>query len=227
MQPSTWKTEYKKVTPIDMCAYGGKYNLKAPKVYFTSMLQYEPEGRTGNGKCNNGQCGQGEVINGHFSHFGKLGRQPQDGPRGQGALREKNAYPVEWSTEILKSVMAHQTRDRRVVIDLFSGWQSLRKACEKLGLTYIGIDIMGDRNRFVRETTASICDCGENPEYSNMFCADTCASCKPSTTTVAVEFGADECRCESNCAPAGSDTAHGSHGFNCRRNYQRWDAARE
>jgi hypothetical protein len=45
MQPEQWRTEYTKVSPIDMCAYGGKY--KAPKVYYTSMTGYVPEGRTG------------------------------------------------------------------------------------------------------------------------------------------------------------------------------------
>ena len=176
MQQSEWKTEYNKVSPIDMCAHGGRY--KAPKVYFTSMMKYEPKGSTGNGKCNNGQCGKGAVVNGHFSHHGKLARQPCDGPRGQGALREKNAYPLQWSIEILKAALAEQKGNGKVVIDLFSGWQSLRKACEELGLRYIGIDIMGDRNRFIRDQAASICECSEDPEFHGMFCADTCAACE-------------------------------------------------
>ena len=128
MQPDRWRTKHKKVLPIDMCAYGGKY--KAPKVYFTAMTQYEPKGRTGNGRCNNGKCGQGQLVNGHFGHHGKLARQPADGPRGQGALREKNAYPVEWSVELLQQAMKEKrNKSSKVVIDLFSGWQSLKKAC--------------------------------------------------------------------------------------------------
>ena len=34
-------------------------------------------------------------------------------------------------------------------------------------------------------------------------------------------FGVDVCRCSPRCAPAGSETAHGSHGYNCERNYER------
>ena len=81
MQPEQWKPEYAKVSPLDMCAYGGKY--KAPKVvYYTSMTGYVPEGRTGDGKCNQGKCGQGEVnpATQHFVHYGKLGRDAKDGP---------------------------------------------------------------------------------------------------------------------------------------------------
>ena len=36
----------------------------------------------------------------------------------------------------------------------------------------------------------------------------------------------DACRCKVQCEPAGSDTAHGSHGFSCDRNYQKWDTER-
>ena len=154
MQPKEWKTEYKKIPAIDMCAYNHKY--QAPKVYYTSLMDYTPVGRTGNGRCNNGQCGQGEFNGRHFSHYGKLARQPADGPRGPGALREKNSYPVEWCIEILKAAMA-KNPNAKVVVDLFSGWQSFRKACEALGLTYIGVDIMGDRNRFVREQQVAAC----------------------------------------------------------------------
>ena len=35
---------------------------------------------------------------------------------------------------------------KKIVIDLCSGWQSMRPVCEKLGLDYIAVDIEGDRN---------------------------------------------------------------------------------
>ena len=105
-------------------------------------------------------------------------------------------------------------------------------------MTYIGVDIMGDRNRFVREQQvaacsnkegSAVCNCGEDPEFQNTYGSDTCASCPPCTAPLAseeAETRADACRCGIRCAPAGSDTAHGSHGFNCNRNYQKWDTAR-
>lgn len=153
MQPSQWKVPYQ--APIlDMCAYGGRY--KAPKIYYTSMLKYVPKGRTGNGRCNNGQCGQGQMINGEFVHDGKLGRQHSDGPKGPGALRQKNRYPIEWCRELLLAAQKQRGHNARIVIDLFSGWQSLAPACQELGLQYIGIDIMGDRNRFIKGQSTGV-----------------------------------------------------------------------
>ena len=228
------------------------------------MLQYVPKGRTGNGRCQRGKCGQGRIIDGNFVHDGKLGRSHLDGPRGPGALKEKNSYPVEWTRELLRAALAKNTTGARVVVDLFSGWQSMKSVCEELGLHYIGVDIMGNRNQFIRHAVAStcgsscndhreqrhsndegnwedyeleydsegstaVCSCGENPEFRKMFCTDTCVTCLPCALPAATEevkTVADVCRCMIKCAPAGSDTAHGSHGFNCNRSYKRWDTAR-
>jgi len=142
MRDEQWKVKQRKVG-ADMCAFKGRY--KAPKVLITSLMGYQPRGSTGNGRCNNGQCGQGEVndATGCFVHHGKLARSPIDGPRGHGALREKNHYPEDWSMEIIKQAIREGRSSAKVVIDLFSGWQSLKPICEALGLTYIGIDIMG------------------------------------------------------------------------------------
>ena len=177
MRDEQWKVPQCKVG-ADMCAFKGKY--KAPKVLITSLMGYQPRGSTGNGRCNNGQCGQGAVNDqtGCFVHHGKLARAPIDGPRGHGALREKNHYPEGWSKEILQQAIREGRSSAKVVIDLFSGWQSLKPVCEELGLTYIGVDVMGDRNQFIRvPRTVAACDCGEDSEFNSMFCLDTCASC--------------------------------------------------
>ena len=228
MQPEKWRTSYIKVSSIDMCAYGGKY--KAPKVYYTSMTAYTPEGRTGDGGCNQGKCGQGEVnpATGHFVHYGKLGRDPKDGPRGPGALKEKNSYPDEWALEILTNALQHKKGKGRVVIDLFSGWQSLRKACETLGLVYVGLDVMGDRDRFIRHgqrTAGSIAEAEMPAAAEEAEIGSSMETGMPPAVEEA-ETRAGGCKCGIRCEPAGSDTAHGSHGFHCNRIYQRWDTAR-
>ena len=144
MQPNTWKT------PLHYrywhcCAYKPTIKAKKPMMLATSMDSYFPEGTTGNGLCNNGKCGN--MVNG--SHIGQLGRHPRRGPRGIGATKLKNAYPEMWAEEYLRHAMdraAKAGRQADIVVDIGSGWQSLKPVCQKLGLRYIGMDIQGDRN---------------------------------------------------------------------------------
>jgi len=174
-------------------------------------------------------------------HDGKLGRQHIDGPRGPGALKEKNSYPAVWTRELLLAALEKNTSGAKIVVDLFSGWQSMRPVCEELGLQYIGIDIMGDRNRFIRNAVASTCSSSysqpgdQDPEAEEASWEECEASWEEyereynlEAPVMSDEVKADRgtCGCETKCEPAGSDTAHGSHGFNCNKKYQRWDTAR-
>ena len=87
---------------------------------------------------------------GHWEHIGKLARDPQDGPRGPGAIRLKNALPTDLLFEYLNHCLSIRDNElQTIVVDLCSGWQSYRPVCEALGLSYIAVDIMGDRNRFL------------------------------------------------------------------------------
>ena len=73
--------------------------------------------------------------------------------RGPGAIRIKNALPPLFVYEYLKHCVEHRTNAAQdIVVDLCCGWQSLtslKPVREELGLHYIGVDIMGDRNRFL------------------------------------------------------------------------------
>ena len=94
-----------------------------------------------------------------------------------GALREKNHYTEEWSVEVLRQAIKEGRRTANVVIDLFAGWQSLKPVCEELGLTYIGVDLMGDRNQFIRmPQRVEAYNCGEDTCFHGIYCHDQCAS---------------------------------------------------
>ena len=93
--------------------------------------------------------GTWNTATGMFNHIAKIARNPIDRFRGEGAFRQKNAMPEAWTEEFLRHAM--QERPQRTVIDLCTGWQSMRPVCEKLGLNYVAVDIEGDRN--VRKAT--------------------------------------------------------------------------
>ena len=126
-------------------------------------------------------------------HNGKLARDPKLGPRGPGATRAKNSLPEMWLEEILTHAIQRAEaagRDADVVVDICAGWQSLKPVCERLGLRYIALDISGDRNLKQKKSQRT----GEKPQK-------------------------DKCKCSPRCAPRGSDTPHGSHGFECEKAY--------
>merc|ERR1711871_1809605 len=109
----------------------------------TSRKEFYPCGTTGTGKCEQ-SCDDGfRNARGRWEHIGKLGRQPKDGPRGPGAIRIKNAVPsmfLHEYTVMISFCMKHRSSsEQTVVIDLCSGWQSLRPVCEELGLQYIAV----------------------------------------------------------------------------------------
>ena len=145
MQAENWPQnlpmEYR---PFDCCSF--QHPAKKPMSFWTSMKDYAPTGTTGNGRCNNGECKQGEVNTetNMFNHLIKIARNPSDGFTGQGAAKMKNAMPQMWTEEFLQHAMKQSSK--KIVIDLCSGWQSMRPVCEKLGLDYIAVDIEGDRN---------------------------------------------------------------------------------
>ena len=124
--------------PFDCCAF--RHPAKKPMSFWTSMESYTPEGTTGNGRCNGGECGMCTVNpdTGRVNHNVKIARDPKDGFTGAGAMRMKNAMPSIWMDEFLTAV--EESSNRRVVIDLCAGWQSLRPVCEKPGLEYVAVD---------------------------------------------------------------------------------------
>ena len=145
MQPSSWDTPMS-VKTCHCCAYHYALQCKKPMMFATNMDSYQPVGFTGNGLCNNGKCGMCLEKGGHI---GKLARDPKLGPHGLGAKKAKNSLPPAWIEEFLLHAMERarsQGRSADIVVDVCSGWQSLKAVCAKLGLRYIALDIFGDRN---------------------------------------------------------------------------------
>ena len=136
--------------PFHGCAFQHPSRAKKPYSFWFSDSKFSPCGTTGTGLCEQ-KCLDGfRNEKGMWEHAGKLGRLPKDGPRGPGAIRIKNALPPLFVYEYLRHCVEHRTNAAQdVVIDLCCGWQSLKPVCEELGLHYIGVDIMGDRNRFL------------------------------------------------------------------------------
>ena len=135
------------IKKFDCCAYDYVLKCQKPMMFATSMVDYEPMGLTGNGRCNQGECG---FLLPDGTHEGKLGREPKDGPRGPGATRLKNSLPEMWLEEVLLHALDQariEGRTADVVVDVCAGWQSLRPVCARLGLRYVALDIHGNRNK--------------------------------------------------------------------------------
>ena len=83
-----------------------------------------------------------------FRHYLNLAQDPQDGIRGKGATQRLNSIPDPLIVELLSASLAHNNAvygkesDRKpVIIDLCSGYGSLKKAAEDLNMIYVGVDV--------------------------------------------------------------------------------------
>ena len=132
--------------PFHCCVMDSEILCHKPMSYWTNDTDYQPQGTTGNGKCNKGECGLGYYHEGRFNHYGRLAREPEFGPKGEGVARQKNSLPELWMYEVLQSALEKADTSKTVFIDLCAGWQSWKPICEEFGLTYVAVDIMGNRN---------------------------------------------------------------------------------
>ena len=69
-------------------------------------------------------------------------------PKGKGATKLINSWPDKLSQELL-AVVRQQIpagSSKRVVLDLCSGWQSLKPLVLAAGFDYVAVDVKGDRN---------------------------------------------------------------------------------
>ena len=81
-----------------------------------------------------------------YRHHLNLAQDPKDGLRGKGAKKFLNSLPSELTEEFLSLSLAswreEHTDDRQpVLLDLCSGYGSLREVAEKLGYKYVGVDV--------------------------------------------------------------------------------------
>ena len=149
MQIDTWPETLKAVLrTVDYCAFGYPYR-KATDIW-TSLLNWTPTGQTGSGRCER-KCASGswymdEHGNVTYRHHLNLAQDPKDGLRGKGAKKFLNSLPSELTEEFLSLSLAswreEHTDDRQpVLLDLCSGYGSLREVAEKLGYKYVGVDV--------------------------------------------------------------------------------------
>jgi hypothetical protein len=127
---SSWKSLVKRKT-IDYCAYDHEYQKRTD--IFTTLDTWLPKGTTGSGMCEQ-KCGHGSVQL-KYAHF-----QNMYNVTGPGKGARKNAVPSMLLTEILEQVKETQP-NKTVVIDLFSGYQSMRSPAESMGYDYIAVDL--------------------------------------------------------------------------------------
>ena len=123
---------------VDYCAYNHEYKKRID--IFTTLVDWSPEGTTGTGQCE-GRCGHGSVQL-KYAHFGSMYNVT-----GQHRTARKNAVPELLLREILSQVGERQP-DKSVVIDLCSGYQSMRRPSECLGYEYLAVDLK-DLSRFI------------------------------------------------------------------------------
>lgn len=144
--PESIKAERK---TVDYCAYGYPYR-KSTDVW-TSLLEWHPKGRTGSGRCER-RCGQGNWTTTDtgaltFRHHVNLSQDPRDGLRGKGAKRVLNSLPPTLTEEILHASLhrwklkGNRPLGKPVLLDLCAGYGSMRATAEKLGYTYVAVDI--------------------------------------------------------------------------------------
>ena len=130
---------------VELCAF--VWPFKKTTNLWASGFKWDPKGVTGDGRCHE-QCGQGSVdpLTHRFRHYMALAVDPQRGPRGPQATRMTCGIPDMLITEILKAMAETQQLRGKVVLDLCAGFQSIRRAVEKAGATYVGVDLKGNRN---------------------------------------------------------------------------------
>jgi len=150
---------------FDMCNFAPA-DEPAPKkasCLWTSLMGMQLKGKSGYGKCG-GQCLHGEWCpqTGKYRHELAIAQEAARRPKG----KQRVGIPQGLISEVLDAAV--QTQDPRdVVVDLFCGYQTIRKEVERRGLNYIGIDMCdilsekasleGDSRLFERRDVGCVC----------------------------------------------------------------------
>jgi hypothetical protein len=140
---------------VNYCAFGTPYCKHTD--FWTTLKSWIPLGVTHNGRCNDGQCGQGKrnIRTGKYNHTEVIAG-PSDrkvsGPHYKKTVWQvPKALTEEYLQELIRS---RSVPTDSIVLDLFSGGESWRKATEAAGLTYIPVDIKKFAWSKQTETTA-------------------------------------------------------------------------
>ena len=139
MQIAAWPRVVEVVRrTVHLCAFGHIYK-KATDLW-TSLVQWEPRGVTGDGQCHS-RCGQGEWHDTGYRHHYALSVEPEREKQGKGVTARRNHIPAQLLLEVVRVAQQQGRANQRIVIDLCAGYQSVRTVCEQEGLLYIPVDI--------------------------------------------------------------------------------------
>ena len=139
MQCPEW-LECTQCMTVDYCAYD--HPAKKPTNIWVSEFGWIPKGTTGDGRCHR-LCNAGEIneSTGGYQHEAVLAGRG-DRPIATSDIRKhKYAVPKQLLREIVLAASTAGREHRKIVIDLFAGYGSMKEVAEELGLTYIAVDV--------------------------------------------------------------------------------------
>ena len=139
MKAPRWRSLTEKKV-VDYCAW--KHPYKKPENIWVSEFGWIPTGTTGDGRCgDNCESGSLRSDTDRYRHHKVLSGPTGTGPTGKGIEKQKNAVPHLLLKEILQAVKQSNTDpNRRYVLDLFAGYDSMRFAAAEEELKYIAVD---------------------------------------------------------------------------------------
>lgn len=126
----TWK-RIAEMKTIDYCAYGHEFQKRTD--IFTTLREWLPKGNTGSGLCE-GRCGHGSKRL-KYMHYHNMYNVT-----GRDSAKRKNAVPYQLLDEMIKCA-ATRHPEKGIVIDLCSGYQSMRAVAEDNNLVYVPVDM--------------------------------------------------------------------------------------
>jgi hypothetical protein len=139
MQSPEW-LEHTQCMTVDYCAYG--HTVKKPTNIWISEFAWVPVGNTGNGRCQE-NCGAGKINDstGRYIHDAVIAGRGDRPIATSNVRKSKCSVPKQLLQEILSAASTAERSHRKIVIDLFAGYGSMREVAEERGLTYVAVDV--------------------------------------------------------------------------------------
>ena len=124
---------------VDYCVFDHPYQ-KPTDLWHSFGEGYQPAGVTGDGQCHH-KCGKGRTkANGRFQHWKRHAGPAGTGVTGADQMIQKWQIPHNLCTEVV-AALKEKEHQGDVIIDLFSGGESYRKAVEDAGFVYVPVDL--------------------------------------------------------------------------------------
>lgn len=138
MNADSWLQHSDRAT-TDYCVHDHDYQ-KPTDLWHSFGADWQPKGITGDGKCHQ-KCGKGKYkANGKFSHHRRHAGPAGSGVTGTDQMLQKWEIPHNLCAEVIAQ-MCSTDHKGDVILDLFSGGESYRKAVEAAGCIYVPIDL--------------------------------------------------------------------------------------